>query len=88
MKIAIKEKISKLISWLTKFRRFHLIDSQKFFVDLYLFQDGRYEIGITYDRNGNHLVDINLIFIHLEIEWEKPIVERVNKLVNRYHGLN
>jgi hypothetical protein len=44
------------------------------YVDLYLFQDGRWELGFTLDINGHSkpdwstwLFSINLIFIHIEI---------------------
>lgn len=51
------------------FRRKTLLSTQKLEIILYLFQSGRWELGFTYDINGNPLFDINLIFIHLSFEF-------------------
>jgi len=60
-----------------KFRKFEIT---KWF-DLYLFQGGRWEIGLTLDVDQNHitkelywdtwLLSVNLIFIHLEFHSSK-----------------
>jgi len=54
---------------LFKFRMYHTR-----YVDLYLFQEGRWELGFTLDINGGWkpswrtwLFCINFIFIHIEI---------------------
>lgn len=53
-------KMSNWILWGNKLFR----------IELYLFQRGRYELGLTYDLNGSELFSINFIFIHVEIQKE------------------
>lgn len=62
---------------LFKFRQFKITN----WFDLYLFQGGRWELGITLDVNQNHktkqlywntwLLAVNLVFIHLEFHYVK-----------------
>lgn len=54
---------------ITKFRQIELGDER---IVLYLFQDRRYELGITLDiYEKPALLSINFIFIHLEIMFYK-----------------
>lgn len=52
-------------------RRFTLRDKPPLEITLYLFQEGRWELGLTYDINGDPLFAINFIFIHLEFTFIK-----------------
>lgn len=38
-------------------------------IQLFLFQDGRWEVGITFDVNGYPLLSFNFIIFHIEIEF-------------------
>lgn len=51
------------------YRRLEFINTKRFEATLYLFQDGRWELGLTFDTNGNPLFCINFIFIHFEFEF-------------------
>jgi hypothetical protein len=51
------------------YRQIKLVTNKKLEVRLYLFQSGRWELGLTFDTNGHPLFAINFIFIHLEFEF-------------------
>lgn len=53
------------------YKQIYLLKSKRLEIRLYLFQSGRWEIGLTYDINGRPLFAINFIFIHFEFEFFK-----------------
>lgn len=57
--------------WLTKYRKAQF-EWKYLRIGLYAFQEKRWEAGINYDMNGDPLLSINLICLHIEFEFIKP----------------
>lgn len=72
-----KENKQPYVSWFRRLIRhifkYRMIPIRKKFpfVTLYLFQEGRWEFGLTFDVNGQPLFSINLISLHLEIDFDR-----------------
>lgn len=55
---------------IVKYRSREFLKIGNLYFTFYTFQSKRYDLGITFDHDGTPLLSINVIFLHLEIEYD------------------